>query len=59
MIAQLFLSLLLVTSTLATPLDRKATCGVPATVLNLQPPFSPLSSPPRSVVLGVGAQNYT
>jgi len=59
MIAQLFLSLLLVASTLAAPLDRRDTCSVPATALNLQPPFTPLSSPPRSVVLGVGVQNYT
>ena len=59
MIAQLFLLLLLVTSTLAAPLDRKDICSVPATALSLQPPFSPLSSPPRSVVLGVGMQNYT
>ena len=59
MIAQLFLSLLLVTSTLAAPLDRRDTCSVPATALSVQPPFSPLYSPPRAVVLGVGVQNYT
>jgi len=61
MIAQAFLSLLLVTSTLAMPLDRKSydTCSVPATALHLQPPFTQLYSPPRSVVVGYGVQNYT
>jgi len=61
MIAQIFLPLLLVTSALAAPLDRKDTqaCTVPATALNLQPPFTQLYSPPRSVVVGFGVQNYT
>ena len=59
MIAQFFLSLLLVSSTLAAPLDREDTCSVPATALNLQPPFTQLYSPPRSVVVGFGVQNYT
>jgi len=59
MISQMFLSLLLVTSALAAPLDRNDTCSVPASALNLQAPFTQLYSPPRSVVLGVGVQNYT
>jgi len=59
MISQIFLSLLLVTSTFAAPLNREDTCSVPATALNLQAPFTQLYSPPRSVTLGVGFQNYT
>jgi len=58
MISQFFLTLLLATSTLAVPLNSRQTCSVPSTALNLQPPFSPLSSPPRFVTLGFGVQNY-
>jgi len=60
MLAQFVLPLLLVaTSTLAVSFPRGKNCSVPATALNLQPPFPPLSTPPRYVALGVGVQNYT
>jgi hypothetical protein len=60
MLAQSVLPLLLAaTSTLALSFPRGKNCSVPATALNLQPPFPPLSTPPRYVALGVGVQNYT
>jgi len=60
MLAQILLPLLLAaTSALAVSLPRGKTCSVPTTALNLQPPFPPLSTPPRYVALGVGVQNYT
>jgi len=60
MLAQ-FVVLLAATSTLAVSFPRGTSCqcSVPATALNLQPPFPPLSTPPRYVALGVGVQNYT
>jgi hypothetical protein len=60
MLAQFLLPLLLAaTSTLAGSVPKGKTCSVPASALNLQPPFPPLSTPPRYVALGVGVQNYT
>jgi hypothetical protein len=60
MLAQSVLPLLLAaSSTLAVSFPRNETCSIPATALDLQPPFPPLSTPPRYVALGVGVQNYT
>jgi len=59
MFAQILLPLLLAATSTLAALPRGKACSVPTTALNLQPPFPPLSTPPRYVALGVGVQNYT
>jgi len=64
MIALTLLSLLLATTTLAAPSQRRGStfhgaCSVPASAFSLPSSLSPIQSPPSFTTVAFGVQNYT
>ena len=63
MVALSLLSLLLATAALAMPTPRDNTIhgagNVPASTVTLPQSFTPMSSSPNIVLVGIGSQNYT
>jgi len=62
MIALSLLSLLLATTTLAAPSQRRGSqggCSVPASAFSLPAPLTPIQTPPLFTTVAFGVQNYT